>query len=206
VRNAVLIALASVLSAGCGRQAPPAYELIQNAVQATIAALPTSAPPPVPTPYSSATPTSLSGVFCEYEFCIGHPKGLAFFDVVAKENPHSPAASSYEEGRLATSGVTTFIEVIWRANSGAPSPEYLLDLIVDDRVDTRKGEPEAITVGALGGTFVPLATSATELLPSAAAAAWSCGERAFAWKVYASTPELPGQLLGEALEAFRCNP
>ncbi|MFH1184301.1 MAG: hypothetical protein V1755_04585 [Chloroflexota bacterium] len=67
---------------------------------------------------------------------------------MAKENPSSPAASKHEEGRLDAHSESAFIELIWRTSAGSPERCFLLELVVDDAVDPRGGQPEAITVAA----------------------------------------------------------
>ena len=65
---------------------------IREAVAATVAAIPTYTPYPAPTSYPSLTPMALAGLFCEYQFCIGHPPDIAFFDVSAQRNPGAPSS------------------------------------------------------------------------------------------------------------------
>src|SRR5688572_4774931 len=69
-------------------------------VYPSVAPLPASAtPPPLPTPYPSPAPMTLAGLFCEYQFCIGHPTAMAFYDHLASLNPLTP--STYANGFLA---------------------------------------------------------------------------------------------------------
>lgn len=204
MRPIVLLAFTAVLYAGCGRQAPVPQAVIQYAVHETMQALTTSTPQPFPSPNPSVTAVPLQGIFCEYEFCIGHPKGLALFDVVAKQNPSSPEVSQYEAGKLATYGSTIFIQLVWKTAPANSEPEHLLDLVIDDSVDMRSGQPEALTVTSSSASIVPLETNATELLPYGVAAAWVCGGRGFVWKAYSNQAKFPRQLMVEALQVFRC--
>jgi hypothetical protein len=204
VKPILPLAVVTILCAGCIWQ-PLAMQIpTQDTLQESIEALPT--PPPRPTPIicPTAIAVSLSGIFCEYEFCIGHPKGFALFDVVAKQNPNSPEVSKYEVGKLATYGPANFIQVIWQTIPPATKSEYLLDLVIDDSVDIRIGPSEPLTVAGTNATIVPLTTTTTKLLPFGSAAAWLCGGRGFAWKAYAREPALANLLLTEALRAFRC--
>src|SRR5438105_3978447 len=84
----------SLLLAACnmpGTQPPvdPQAE-INDAVVATIAAIPTYTPYPRPTPAASPTLAQLTGLFCEYGFCIGHPADMVFIDEGATRKPPAP--------------------------------------------------------------------------------------------------------------------
>lgn len=188
-----------VLLSACGPKTPDPGEQIRAAVQQTVAALPTDTPyPPQPT----QTPASLAGLFCEYQFCIGHPADMAFYDVSAQRNPAAPSTAS--QGMLATYNANLFIEVLWQDAPGVSDPQFMIELILDDRVDTRSGDLNSLLIGDLNVLYVPIATSATPLLPYGGAAAWTCGGRAFAWKAYTLQPDLAKNLLVEALQKFRC--
>jgi hypothetical protein len=102
-----LLAFSVFLSACSLKATPDPNVQIQIAVNATLAAIPSIAPVPTNRPYPTPTPFSLTGLFCEYQFCIGHPPEMAFYDVVAKQNPDSPAANTYENGILAATPVSS---------------------------------------------------------------------------------------------------
>ncbi len=177
---------------------------IQVAVAQTIAALPTYTP--YPTRLIPPTPTlaNLSGLFCEYQFCIGHPASIAFFDLEAQKNPQSP--SSVSQGMLVaydTSAV--IIQVIWQDAAGANDASFMLDTIIDSKIDTRSGDMKALQVSGLNVDYVPITTTATSALPYGGAAAWMCGGRAFGWKAYTPQAELAAGQLNEALQKFRCD-
>lgn len=94
------VGLILFLLAACAPKATPDPNAqIRQAVAATLAAIPTVTPIPPPTSYPSPTPFSLIGLFCEYQFCVGHPVDMAFFDVSAQQNPAAP--SSYGQGLIA---------------------------------------------------------------------------------------------------------
>jgi hypothetical protein len=178
---------------------------IQLAVALTVAAAPSGTPPPTfAAPPTSAEP-ALKGIFCEYRFCIAHPDDMAFYDVVAKQNPGSAASSNYSGGILAANNARLFIQLIWQDANTGTDPHAALDLVIDDRVDSRQSV-EAIRANGLDAVFVPLSSTATAVLPYGGAAAWICHTRVFAWKAYAATPEVPKGLLLQALQAFRCEP
>ena len=175
---------------------------IRQAVAATVAAIPTYTPYPQPTPYPSPTPITLAGVFCEYQFCIGHPPDVAFFDVSAQRTPASP--SSYGQGILAAFNASLFIEVLWQHAPGTADPKFLLDLILEPGVDTRVGTMEVKLIREMNVLYTPITTTATGVLPNGGGAAWTCGERVFAWKAYTAQEGQAAILFEEAIQRFRC--
>jgi hypothetical protein len=189
------------LASACGPKTPDAREQIRTAVQQTVAALPTYTPyPPLPT----QTPAGLTGLFCEYQFCIGHPADMAFFDVNAQRNPAAPSTAS--QGILAAFNSALFIQVVWQNGSGITDPQFMIDLILQYGADTRNGSVQPLLIGDLNVFYVPITptASAASTLPYGGAAAWTCGGRAFAWKAYTPQPDLAKNLLEEALGRFRC--
>ena len=177
---------------------------IQLAVAQTIAAIPTYTPYPTPRISPTATPMSLSGMFCEYEFCIGHPVSIAFFDLNAQHNPL--AQSSITQGMLAAYISGLLIQVIWQDATGASDASFMLGTIMNSKIDSRSGDLKTFHLGGLNVDYVPITTTATSSLPYGGAAAWMCGGRAFAWKAYTPQAGLATNLLNEALQKFRCNP
>lgn len=127
---------------------------------------------------------------------------MAFFDVSAQQNPASP--STYSQGLIAAFNGNLFIQMIWQLSPGTADPQFLLDLILDD-VDTRVGALDVKLIRDMNVIFSPITSTATPVLPFGASAAWTCGDRVFAWKVY--TPdEASGQtLFDSALSRFVCN-
>src|SRR5689334_24838836 len=130
----ILIILVFILTA-CGQRTDPNSQ-INQAVAATLSAIPTPTPHPISTPYPSPTAFSLSGLFCEYQFCIGHPIDMAFFDLSAQQNPTLP--STYSQGMVTAFNINSslFIQVMWQTAPGAADPQFLLDLILDDAKDS----------------------------------------------------------------------
>ncbi len=197
----ILIILVFILTA-CGQRTDPNSQ-INLAVAATLSAIPTSTPNPIPTPYPSPTAFDLKGLFCEYQFCIGHPIDMAFFDVSAQQNAGAP--STYAQGLLASYNANLFIQMMWQVSPGTADPQFLLDLILTKGVDSRVGNPEVKLVRDMNVVYTAITTTATPVLPYGGSAAWTCGERVFAWKVY--TPDqgsAPG-LFESALARFSCN-
>ncbi len=171
------------------------------AVAGTLAALPQPTIQPTYTPYPTLTPHALSleGLFCEYQFCIGHPPDIAFFDAQKAEAP-----SVYSEGMLASYRPDIFALVIWQLNYGTDDPQFMLELIMQEGIDERSGNLDVNLLGDLTTFYSAINTSASEKLPTGGVAAWVCGDRAFGWKVYAPSEEIAQKLFQEAMSKFRC--
>ena len=127
---------------------------------------------------------------------------MAFFDVSAQNNPASP--STYSQGLLAAFNGNLFIQLIWQLAPGADDPQFMLDLILDD-VDSRVGNLDVKLIHDMNLIHTSINSTATPVLPYGAAAAWICGERAFAWKVYTPQAESTQALFDSAIDRFRCN-
>jgi hypothetical protein len=186
----------------CGRR-PQSSPSIDQAIATTLASLPTPTSTPIPTPYPSPTAFDLKGLFCEYQFCIGHPIDMAFYDVNAQQNAGAP--SSYSGGIIASYNANLFIQVIWQISPGAADPQFLLDLILDDGIDTPVGTPEVKLIRDMNVVYTGITTTASPVLPYGGAAAWTCGERVFAWKVYTPDDASAPGLFESALARFTCN-
>lgn len=188
----------------CGRRTTPTPGIsIEDAIATTMASAPTSAPSPIPTLYPTPTAFDLRGLFCEYQFCVGHPIDMAFFDVGAQQNTGSP--STYTQGILASYNANLFIQMIWQISPGAADPQFLLDLVLDEGIDTRVGTLEVKLIRDMNVVYTPITTTATPILPFGGAAAWTCGERVFAWKVYTPDEASAPGLFESALARFNCN-
>jgi hypothetical protein len=198
----VLLFVYSFFMSSCGPAKPSVDEQISIAVQQTVAAIPTFTPYPPPVILPTSTPVNLAGIFCEYQFCIGHPAEMAFFDVSAQRNPTAPSTAS--QGILAAYNAKLFIQFVSQDAPGSSDPQFMIDLILDTKVDTRNGDLDPLLIGNLNVLYIPITTTASPILPNGGVAAWICGGRAFAWKVYTSQPDLPKNLLIEALQNFRC--
>ncbi len=190
-----------LIVAACAPKTDPNTQ-VRQAVAATVAAMPIATSNPIPTPYPLPTPFDLKGLFCEYQFCIGHPIDMAFFDVSAQNNPASP--STYSQGLTAAFNGNLFIQLMWQLAPGTSDPQSMLDLILDD-VDTRVGNMDVKLIRNMNLVYTSITTSATPVLPFGAAGAWVCGDRTFAWKVYSPQAESAQGLFDAALERFRCS-
>jgi len=196
------ISLVLFLFTSCSRNAAPdPEEQIRISVASTLAAIPSPTTVPQPTPYPQPTPFNLSGLFCEYQFCIGHPVDMAFFDVSAQQNPAAP--SSYGVGYIAALSGNRFISVLWQLAPGAADPEFMLDLILDD-ADVREGNLEVKLVRNMNVMYTSITSTATSVFPFGGSGAWTCGDRVFAWKVYTPQAETASPLFEEALSRFTC--
>ncbi|NOT04117.1 MAG: hypothetical protein HOP27_05920 [Anaerolineales bacterium] len=197
------VGLILLLLAACAPKATPDPNAqIRQAVAATLAAIPTVTPIPPPTSYPSPTPFNLLGLFCEYQFCIGHPVDMAFFDVSAQQNPAAP--SSYGQGLIAAFNGNLFIQVMWQLAPGTADPEFLIDAIVDPQTDVRVGNLDVKLVRNMNVMYTAITSTATTVLPFGASGAWTCGDRVFAWKVYSPQAETTGPLFEEMLSRFTC--
>jgi hypothetical protein len=193
--------LVSIILTACAPKPDPNIQ-VQQAVIETLAALPTGTAQPAATPLPTPTPLDLIGLFCEYQFCVGHPADMAFFDVSAQNNPAAP--STYSQGLVAAFNGNLFIQMTWQLAPGTADPQFMLDLILDD-VDTRVGDLDVKLIRDMNVVYTPITSTATAVLPFGAAGAWICGERAFAWKVYSPQAENTQALFDQAIERFQCN-
>jgi len=176
---------------------------INQAVAATLSAIPTATPVPLSTPYPSPTPFSLVGLFCEYQFCIGHPSSMAFYDHLATLNPLSPSA--YNNGFLASYQIPSMVmNLIWLQAPGTSDPKFLLDTILDDQTDTQSGTLDVKLIRDMNVMYTPITTTISEV-PFGGAAAWTCGDRVFAWKVYTPQAETATPVFEEAIARFTCD-
>ena len=196
-----LITLTFLILTACSPKSDPSSQVNQAVVQ-TLAAMPVSTLQPLPTPNPTSTPFDLKGLFCEYQFCVGHPVDMAFFDVNAQNNNASP--STYSQGLIAAFNGNLFIQMVWQLSPGTADPQFMLDLILDD-VDTRVGNLDVKLIRDMNVIYVPITSTATPVLPFGAAGAWVCGERAFAWKVYSPQAENTQALFDGAIQRFACN-
>ena len=194
--------LAVLLASSCRAATPDPNLQIRIAVASTLAAIPTPTQYKLPTPYPTSTPFSLAGLFCEYQFCVGHPPEIAYFDLSAQRNP--VAQSNYSQGILAAYNASLFIQIMWQVAPGAKDPQFLLDLILDDQADARTGNLDAKLIHNMNVLYTPITTTATAVLQFGAAAAWNCGDRVFAWKVYTPQAETTQTLFDSTIARFTC--
>jgi hypothetical protein len=94
---------------------------------------------------------------------------------------------------------------MWQISPGAADPTFLLNLIVNQQTDARTGSQEVKLIRDMNVIYTPITSTASPSLPSGGAAAWTCGDRVFAWKVYTPDQTSPPGLFDEALKRFSCN-
>lgn len=187
------------------RPRPDPQEQIRQIVAATLAAIPkaTASAPPTSIPIPTATAFDLTGLFCEYQFCIGHPADMALYDVSAV-NSNQATPSTYQTGLMASYSGNLLIQLIWQFSPGTSDPRFLLDLILEDGLDTGVGTPEVKLIRDMNVVYTPITTIATTVLPFGGAAAWTCGDRVFAWKAYTPDEASATNLFDTALARFVC--
>ena len=199
-----ILSLILFLLASCTpkKSTPDLNALINQAVAATLASIPTVAPAIPPTPYPAPTAVSLSGLYCEYQFCIGYPTGMAFYDHLATLNLSEP--STYNKGFLYSYQIPNMIiSLIWLQAPGTTDPKFLLDTILDDQADTQTGTLDVKLIRNMNVVYTSITTAISEV-PFGSAGAWTCGDRVFAWKVYTPQAESTAPLFDEALSRFSC--
>jgi len=200
----VTLSLILILFTACTltKPTPDVNTQIQVAVAGTLASIPSATPIPPASPYPSPTPFSLAGLFCEYQFCIGHPIDMAFFDVSAIQNQAAP--STFSQGLMGALNGNIFIQLMWQTAPGAADPKFLMDTIIVPSTDTADGNLDVMLIRNMNVIYTQITSTATPLLPFGGAGAWTCGDRVFAWKVYTSQAEPARPLFDEALSRFTC--
>jgi hypothetical protein len=199
----ILVVTACIVTACRPRQDP--QEQLRQIVAATLTAMPPTTPTLAPTTVfiPTATPFQLAGLFCEYQFCIGHPADMAFYDISAV-NSNQATPSTYHTGLMAAYSGSLLLQLMWQYSPGTSDPSFLLDLILQDGVDTGVGAPQVTLVRDMNVVYTPITTAATSVLPFGAAAAWTCGDRVFAWKAYTGDEASAATLFNMALSRFIC--
>lgn len=196
-----IILVAGVILVSCNAKPTPSPAAqIQAAVAATLASIPSPTPYPIPTTAPSPTPYSLEGVFCEYGFCIGHPQDFFLIDQGATRQP--PIANTYGYGILFGYSQTLFIQIAWTTSGTSFDPQKMMHYILEEQ-EALQGSLNAQLLGKLNVYYQPI-TTVTASLPFGGIAAWQCGGRDFAWKVYTPQDGMAPALLKQAIEKFRC--
>jgi hypothetical protein len=200
------LSLILFLLASCApKKAAPTPDLqfqIDQAVAATLIAMPIPTQLPPPTLYPTPTPVSLAGLYCEYKFCIGHPADVAFYDHLATQNIAAP--STYGNGFLYAYQIpSVVISLIWLQAPGTTDPKFLLDTILDDQADIPTGSLEVKLIRDMNVVYTPITTSISEV-PFGSAGAWVCNDRVFAWKTYTQQADTAAALFSDAMSRFTC--
>lgn len=200
----IMFLLAALLVACAPKATPDPNAQIRQAVAATLAAMPTPTLAPTLPARPTPTPFNLSGLFCEYGFCIGHPNYVSFVDKKAIDNPQLP--SKYDNGELTAYNQNPLLVIyfIWLHAPGTSDTQFLLDTIISDNTDTRAGNMDVRLIRDLNVIYVPIASTISPNLPYGGAASWACGDRVFAWKVYTPDSAQAEGLFQEAIGRFQC--
>ncbi len=69
----------------------------------------------------------------------------------------------------------------------------------------RLARPEVKLIRDMNVVYTGITTNATPVLPYGGGAAWTCGERVFAWKAYTPDQTSASGLFESALARFTCN-
>jgi hypothetical protein len=206
IKNLLLVLIALILAA-CRTQVPteppaPQVDAVGTAVAAALTAVP---PRPTYTPYPTATayPTpDLSGLFCEYEFCIGHPARFPFFDLEVV-NDYTTNRSDYAQGMLIGFDGNLYIFLSWSQMAGQFDPGVMLAAALQADIPQEVRITEDINGRPV--TYTLLQTTPSSMVPYGLAAAWQCGERQFGWKVYTAQDGQGIEYLWQAMGSFRCD-
>ena len=197
------ILLASLLLGSCRpkpQAQPDLSALINSAVAATVAALPQ--PTAVTLPTAPPTDDGLSGLFCEYEFCIGHPTDVPLFD--AKRENNAAEFSGRGAGRLAGYRQDLFTIVGWVGSAGAWDPSGMMKVVQDEFGVTATGDYKIDLIQRLNVAYQPVTAPANSVFTGGLSAAWRCGDRDFIWMTFTTAENQATALLSDALAKFRC--
>lgn len=192
------------LLAACGADPAPAapqIDVVSTAVAAALTAVPS---PPPATPYPTYTPyptADLTGLYCEYGFCIGHPANFPFFDLEVV-NGYTTRRSDYSQGNLIGFNEQLYIFLVWSQFSGEFDPNAALGFVLGQ--DTPAGINIGEDVGGRLVTHTALQATPSDLVPFGLAAVWKCADRWFGWKAYTPQEGQAINLLWQALGKFAC--
>jgi len=192
--------LSALMLSGCRpKQQPDLAKEITNAVVGTLSAMPTPTVLPPLTPFPTQ---SLSGLFCEYEFCVGHPSDLPLFD--AKRDTNAAEISAYGAGRVAGYREDLFVVLAWVSSTGPWDPGGMMKVLQDEFGAPANGDYKIDLLGDLNVGYQPVAPPSSSIFTSGLSAAWRCGDRDFAWMAFATKDGEAPTLLTDALAKFRC--
>lgn len=188
----------------CKPQASPTPNLdrqIAGAVAATLTAIPTGTACPISTLLPSPTPLALKGLFCEYGFCIGHPEHLTPFDLNAAAS-EIRIPSTYAGGKIIAYNTDALILTIWQTDIS--DLQYMLSVVAEAANGTLTGSLDIRLAGPYNIFYQPVQPPPDSTLSYGGAAAWECGQRAFAWLAYTAQDGSAPALFDQALSRFTC--
>lgn len=199
-----LLMLIPALLAACGPDLTPAApqpDVVATSVAAALTAIPPAA---AATPYPTYTPyptLDLSGLFCEYEFCLGHPANFPLFDLEVV-NDYTTNRSDYSQGNLIGFNDQLYIFFVWNQFSGQFDPNLALTFVLGE--DLPGGTIISEDMNGRVVTYLALESTPSEMVPFGLAAVWQCGDRWFGWKTYSLNDGQALDLLWEAASRFTC--
>jgi hypothetical protein len=203
----IALLLFALTLAACGAKPStevpaPQVDTVGTAVAAALTAIP---PRPTYTPYPTATSypsPDLSGLYCEYEFCIGHPAGFPLFDLEVV-NDYTVNRSDYAQGMMIGFNETLYFFLSWSQMAGEFDPGVMLAAALQADVPQEVRITEDIDGRPV--TYILLQSTSSPVVPFGLVAAWQCGDRQFGWKVYTTQDGQGIEYLWQALSRFRCN-
>jgi hypothetical protein len=196
---AILVFLLGINLAGCRPKQQNLSEEINIALIGTLAARPPPPFPPFPPLYP---PPDITGLFCEYSFCTGHPTDLPLFDITSEKNPSQH--SSYGSGKIAGFRDNLFIMLAWVQSTGTWDPQGLMKVLSNEFGDLQPGELKIDLIGGLNVAQEPVKGPENSIFSSGTLATWRCGDRDFVWLAFSVKDGEGPQLLAEALTKFKC--
>lgn len=166
---------------------------------------PTLTPFPEPTAYPTFTPfptRNLADLFCEYDFCIGHPTEAYLVDMDAPDE-----WSSYKAGSVFGIEDDTVMGVSWEIQTEA---RWDIEAEVLDFIGENQAIQGEVVQETIGDTLIAYASfndlDPNEKRPYRLAAAWYCGNRGFVAMFVSDKDGFVIDLMRQALESFMCLP
>lgn len=205
----LLLGITAALVAGCGSKpeptatpAPTYTPYPEPTPYPTYTPNPTATPYPEPTPYPTYTPypepepqlPDLTNLFCEYEFCIGHPTEAHLTDIQAPEE-----WNTYRNGVVMGVSATGILAVEWHIRTRT---EWNLENEIDEMID--KDTPLADVTEEMMGQYSVAYRPFQTTDKYGVAGAWYCGERGFKAMVLVDDEDEGLDMLRQAMEAFTC--
>jgi len=164
-------------------------------------AYPTFTPYPTHTPYPSQI-LDISNLFCEYDFCIGHPATLYLTDPSGIDQVDE--WNIYGFGILV--GVNDILMILeWDASTEAEwdAKFEIEDMLADGEVI--RGDVNEETVGDFMVTYVEYEhMDPSTMRPYGVAAAWFCGNRGFLLDISTQREGKAMDLAKQSIERFTC--
>jgi len=164
-------------------------------------AYPTFTPYPTHTPYPSQV-LDISNLFCEYDFCIGHPATLYLTDPSGIDQVDE--WNTYGFGILV--GVNgTLMMLEWDASTEA---EWDAQFEIEDMLsneDVIRGDATEEMIGDFKVTYAEYEyMDLSRLRPYGVVAAWFCSNRGFVLDISTQREGIATDLVKQSIERFTC--